>query len=61
MFYGNHFLLGQIIQAINPPRNISNYVCKEGKVKIYRPRYHIATKQILGFYETISYFDCPRR
>ena len=56
MFYGDDFLLGQIIEAINPHKNISNYVCKEWEIKMYRLRYDTATGQFLSLYETISYF-----
>ena len=55
MFSGDHVLSDQIIEAINPPENISNYVCKKREVKIYRPCYDIATGQFLGIYETIGY------
>ena len=54
MFYGDDFLLGQIIEAINPPKNISNYVCKECEVKMYRLCYDTVTGQFLSLYETIS-------
>ena len=44
IFYGDRFLLGQIIKAIiNPPENISNYVCEDREVKIYKPCCDIAT------------------
>ena len=56
IFYGDRFLLGPIIKAIiNPPENISNYVCKDREVKIYRPCCDIATGQFLSLYETIGY------
>ena len=56
IFYGDRFLFGQIIKAIiNPPENISNYVCKDREVKIYRPCCDIATGQFLSLYETIGY------
>ena len=54
MFSGDDFLLGQIIEAINPPKNISNYVCKECEVKMYRLCYDTVTGQFLSLYETIS-------
>ena len=55
MFYVNFYLIGQIIEALNPPENIANYVCKDCEVKIYKPRYDVSTVQFLGLYETISY------
>ena len=54
-FYVNFYLIGQIIEALNPPENIANYVCKDCEVKIYKPRYDVSTVQFLGLYETISY------
>ena len=55
MFYVNFYLIGQIIEALNPPENIANYVCKDCEVKIYKPRYDVSTVQFLGLYKTISY------
>ena len=55
MYYGDHFIIGQIIEAINPPENIAKYVCKDREVKYYRPRYDGNTSQFLGLYETIAY------
>ena len=55
MYYGGHFLLGQIIEAINPPENIANHVCKDREVEYYSPRYDASTSHFLGLYETVSY------
>ena len=55
IFYGDHFLFGQIIEAINSPENISNYVCMERIVKMYRPRYDTGTGEFLRLDETIGY------
>ena len=55
MFYVNFYLIGQIIEALNPPENIANYLCKDCEVKIYKPRYDVSTVQFLGLYKTISY------
>ena len=34
MFYADYHIRGQISEALDVPENISNYVCKERKVKI---------------------------
>ena len=34
LLYADYFLLGQVIEAINPPEDIRNYVCKEHEVKL---------------------------
>lgn len=34
LLYADYFLLGQVIEAINPPEAIRNYVCKEHEVKL---------------------------
>lgn len=60
MNYDDHFTLGQIMEAINPPENTENYVCKDREVKYYRPRYDVSTGQLLGLYETIGYFVVRR-
>ena len=54
IFYGDHFLIGQIIEASNPPENINSYVCKENEVKFFRPKYHVLNGEFLGLYETIG-------
>lgn len=55
MYYGGHFLLGQIIEAINLPENIANHVCKDCEVKYHSPRYDVSTSHFLGFYKTVGY------
>ena len=47
LYYADYYILGQIIQCINPPEDIYNYVCKEREVKIYRLRYDPTTGQFL--------------
>ena len=55
MYYSDMFLLRQIIEAINPPENITNYVWNNRQVKLYRPRYDTSTGYFLWLYETIGY------
>lgn len=55
MFYRDHSLLGQVIEAINLPENILDYVCKELEVKRYKPCYATATRLFSGLCETIDY------
>ena len=47
--------MGQVIEALNPPENISSYVCKERETKLVRPRYDPTTGDFLGLYETVSF------
>ena len=53
LFYTNYFIIGQVIEAINPPEDIRNYICKEREVKFYRPQYNPQSGQFLGLYESI--------
>lgn len=55
MYYVDYFLIGQIIEAISPPENITNYVCKNREVRFYRPHHDTNTGEFLGLYETIGY------
>lgn len=55
MYYGDLFIIGQIIKAINPPEKIANYVCKDREVNQNRLRYDVNTGPYLVLYETIEY------
>ena len=55
LYYADYYILGQIIECLNPPEDISNYVCKDLIVKIYRRRYDTVTGTFLGLYETLGY------
>ena len=50
-------ILGQVIECLNPPEDISNYVCQNCKVKLYRPRYDTVTGIFLGLCKTVGYLD----
>ena len=43
LYYGDYYILGQVIECLNPPEDISNYVCQDCDVKVFRPRYDTAT------------------
>ena len=59
IFYGDYFLLGQIIEAMDPLNDIKNYELKEGEVKYLRPNCNPETDEFLGIYETIGFlFVC---
>lgn len=45
MFYADHYIIGQIIETLNPPENITKYVCKDWEKKIYKPKYDVSTGQ----------------
>ena len=55
MYYVDYFLTGQIIEAIGPPENITNHVCKNREVRFYRPHHDTSTGEFLGLYETTGY------
>ena len=49
MYYADIFFGGgQVTEALIPPENISNYVCKEREVKLVSPRYDPSTGGFLG-------------
>ena len=47
--------MGQIVEAANPPEDISTYVLKENKVKMIRPKSNAETGEFLGLYETVRF------
>ena len=51
---GNFYILGQIIEASNPPENIHTYVSKEKEVKMIRLKYNSSTGEFLGLHETVE-------
>ena len=55
IYNGDYYILGQIVEYVNPPENIINYAFKDREVKLYRPRYDQVTGNFQGFYETIGY------
>ena len=54
MFYADHQILGQIIEALNLPKMLV-FVFKERKVKLIRPRYEPSNVEFLILYETIGF------
>ena len=54
MFFGDHHILGQVIEAVNVPQNIDSYQCKGNKIKMYRLKYEVSAGQSLGLYETVG-------
>ena len=42
LYYADYYILGQVIECINLPEDVANYVCKEREVKMHRPRYDSA-------------------
>ena len=53
IFYCDYFILGQIIEACNPPNHIHKYELQDREVKFFRPRYNKYTSESLRLYETI--------
>ena len=54
-YYADHYIIGQVNEFINPPKDIHNYVCKEREVKLYPPKYDPVTGQFLGLYESLGF------
>ena len=55
IFYCDYFLLAQIVEASNPPQEVSSFTLKEGKLKTARPWYNDETGEFLALYETFGY------
>ena len=47
--------MGQVVEAANPPEDISSYVLKENKVKMIRPKDNAETREFLGLHETVRF------
>ena len=54
-FYCDFFILGQLVQAANPPEDISTYQLNKGEVKMVRPKQNPNTGEFLGLYETVGF------
>ena len=52
IYYCDYFILGQVIEACNLPKDISKYELKGREVKFFHPRYNKDTGEFLGLYET---------
>ena len=55
LYYADYYIFGQVIECLNIPEDIRDYVCIECEVKINRPRYNPVSGQFLGLYESIGY------
>ena len=55
MFHADYYILGQIIEVINPLGNIQNYAFKDREVNFYCPCYDPQTGQFLALYDCIGY------
>ena len=55
IYYADFQIIGQIIEALNPPEDVANYVCKEREVKFVRPRYNPTTGEFFNLYEQIGF------
>ena len=55
IYYGDYFILGQIVECASPPDNIADYAFKDREVKLYRPKYDLVTGNFKGLYETLGY------
>ena len=57
LYYADYYILCQVIECLNPPEDISNYVCQDRGVKNYRPRYDAVTGTFFGLFQTLSYLN----
>ena len=48
MYNAHYFLIGWIIEASNPPKNLDTSVCKDTEVKLVRPKYDVSTELCQG-------------
>ena len=55
MYYADHIILGQAIDVLNPPEDISSYVLKEREVKMTRPCYDSLNGEFLGLCDTVGF------
>ena len=62
IYYCDYFILGQIIEACNPPNeacnppnDISKYELEDGEVQFFRPTHIKDTGEFLGLYETTGF------
>ena len=53
--HNQNFILGQSIVAANQPTDITNYVCKDNKVKLFCCIYNLTTGQFQGIREQLAY------
>ena len=53
LYYAEYCILEQVIECINPPEDVANYVCKERKFKMHRPRYDPVSGHFFGLCEPI--------
>ena len=53
--YNHNFILGQMLVVANQPADISSYVCKKNKVKLYCCIYDLSNGQSQGVKEQLAY------
>lgn len=53
-FYGDYFILNQILEHPDPPSNIKNHDFNEREVMLYRQTYDVATGNFKGLYKTVG-------
>ena len=56
IFYCDYFILSQIVESSNPPKNILSYTFRENEFRMIRPKYDTSTGEFKGLYETIGFF-----
>lgn len=54
-YYGDFFIIGEIITGLKPPENLSNYEFKSNEAKIFRLNYDVDSGRFLGLTETLIY------
>ena len=54
-YYADHQILGKVIEALNPPKDVSSFVFKEREIKMTRPYYDPTTGEFLGLYDSVGF------
>ena len=54
-YYGDTYILGQIVPLADSPDDLSSYELKPNEVKLLRPKYDLAKGHFLGMVETLGF------
>ena len=54
-YYGDTYILGQIVPLADSPDDLSSYELKPNEVKLLRPKYDFAKGHFLGMVETLGF------
>ena len=54
IYYCDYYIIGQIVEASNPPQNIDSSELQDREVKMFKPKYNSETEEFLGLCETVG-------